>query len=97
MGFSYSSATPSLCSEAFALAVSNFNSREPICVFSTESSGEIKLSVSNLRTTGSPTPSTYSIVFNGLKNGPAARSSQINGNSATGTYGKFYAGDTETE
>ena len=28
--------------------------------------------------------------FKGLKNGPAARSSQINGNSATGTYCTLY-------
>jgi hypothetical protein len=66
-------------------------------VFSTDDDDNIILTVTNLRSTGSPTPYYYGLYFTGLTTGPAARQSQIDGDSATGTSATFYVGTSATE
>lgn len=79
-----------------SLSTSNYIDRAPSCVFSTVDSATV-LTISNLRTSGSPTPNYYGLYFAGLTTGPAARSSQINGDSSTGTFATTYVGATAKE
>lgn len=78
LGFTYTATTPTSCYEmpsSPVLAVSNYINRSPICVFSTDANGNVLLTVSNLRTSGSPAPTYYGLYFNGITTGPSARSS----------------------
>jgi len=78
------------------LAISNYINRLPQCVFSTVN-GDIVLTVTNLRTSGTPAPTYYGLYFSGLTTGPSARQSQVNGDSSTGTIATTYVGTTAKE
>ena len=94
MGFTYASATPSVCAEANAVSTSAYNSRTPNCLFTTDTDDNVLLTVTNLNTAIDTT--LYGLEVFGLKNGPSARTSMLNGDSSTGTQGIFYEGVVET-
>jgi len=96
LGFSYASTTPTVCYEMpTSLQTSNYINRAPACVFSTDSTGGIVLTVSNLRTSGTPTPTYYGLYFTGLTTGASARSSIENG--SDGTTATTYVSTTAKE
>lgn len=86
LGFVITEETPSLCTEPYASSTSNYNSRTPVCALSEDSdTGEVLLSITNLRTTGSAI-SLYYLQFSGLQNGPSARKAIIDNDVQTGAY-----------
>ena len=92
MGMSYTSSIPSLCAEVGTSSLTtSYNNRLPVCQFSTDSDGNIVLTVENLITSRQPT--SYKLSFSGLVTGPSAKSSDAN----NGIYVVLYEGVTAVE
>ena len=70
LGMTYASTIPSLCTEMAGQVTSAYNNRSPSCLFSTDSSDNIVLTVTDLDT--SVNVNRYSIQVDGLTTGPSA-------------------------